>query len=705
MKKLVLGVMMSMCLVGVANAEIIGAETFDYPNGAIAGLTGGEFWMWNNVVQDHTNDKTAWEVLWGNVVLQGQALYTHDGGALRNYGSNLNDAAFRASGVVYYSVLFTSVSNPDWGGISGYDFGDERLFFGMPGAQGDVKYFGVDGGAGRGLTDIPIELEREYHLICAIDFDGSQIRMWVDPDADDWDHGAADNSADIRRDYFGTNWNTGVRLASGGNCKWDNLVVATDFWDVVPKVARNPYPANGQKSVPLEITVGWEPALDPDDPESPNPDITAHRLFANFDNPNDPNLYFIAEIANTGQRVEYGPFSLTTDTVYSWRVDQVLPDANDIIGAVWQFETILSVPVIDDQPQYQVVEQGQTAVFAVGVDSMSPPTYQWYKYVDGIDDIELMDGESIEGAQTDTLSIHDAQLDDEGAYYCVVSNASGVPVPSEQALLGIQRKIAYWPFEDNSVQSVVPGSPTTIAYGQPTFDSGAVGDAMVFRAGLDMLYTDPNETSYFDICNYSMSVACWVRTTTARTWVPFVARHGEGNQGWQLRQGSMAGRPTFTTRQTGNDDGTRGNRTVADGNWHYVVGTFDGSVKKLYIDGVLSRLYSEDTGQMLRDGDEVSGMIGETQMPVAIAGRVTGEPGELIFEYRNVVGARYDEVEIYNYALDAETIAQNYADITGQSLCPEQPMYDLNADCVVDLNDFALLASEWLSGSLIQPNP
>lgn len=703
MKKLVLGVMMSMCLVGVANAEIIGAEPFEYPNGLISGLTGGDFWMWNNIVQDHTNDKSAWQVLWGSAAIQGQALYTHDSGALRQYGSDLDDAAFRGSGVVYYSVLFTAISDPSWAGISAYDFDNERIFFGMPGAQDDVVRFGVDQGPGRWVSDIPIELGREYHLICAVDFDGNQVRMWINPDADDWDNGAADNSADIQRDYFGGNWNTGVRLASGGHCRWDNLVVATDFWDVVPKVARAPYPVNGQTSVPLEVTVGWEPAPDPDEPESPNPAITAHRLFTNFDNPNDPNLYFIAEIPNTGERVEYGPFSLVHDTTYSWRVDQVLPDVNDIIGAVWQFETVLSVPVIDGQPQYQVVEQGDTAVFTVTAQSVSPPIFQWYKAVDDNNDIMLTDIGNISGTQTDTLQITDASLDDEGGYYCIVNNASGIETVSGRALLGIKRKIAHWPFEDNSFQSVVPGSPETYVIGQPTFDSGAVGDAMVVRAGLDMIYTDPNQTSYFDICNYSMSVACWVRTTTARTWDPFVARHGEGNQGWQLRQGSMAGRPTFTTRQTGNDDGTRGDRTVADGNWHYVVGTFDGSIKRLYINGVLSRYYSVDTGQMLSDGDAVSGMIGQTQMPVAIAGRVTGEPSDLIFEIWNVIGARYDEVAIYNYALDGETIAQMYADVTGQTVCPEHPMYDLDGDCVVDLNDFAVLASEWLMDGTVMP--
>lgn len=710
MKKLVLSsLVVGVCLVGAVNAQLIGVDTFDYPNGAIAEKNGGDFWTWDNTVGDYTNGKSAWELLWGNAVVQGQALVTNDGGALRHYGSDLDRAAFRAFGVVYYSVRVEALNAQGWFGVSAYDFGNERIFFGMPGGfDGPLGNFGIDQ-IGKHLTNIPVEQGRVYHLIAAVDFEGQQVRMWVDPDSDDWDNGAADNSADLKVTYTGTNWNTGVRLASGGMCRWESVIVATEFWDVVPKVAKNPSPANGAQEVPTdEVMLSWDPAPDPENPDVPNPAITAHRLYTNFDNPDDPNLYFVAEIPNTGERAEYGPFTLETDITYCWRVDEVLPDVNDVTGALWRFETIKSTPIITGHPSYQVVEEGGAASFTVEVDSMSPPTFQWYRYVDGTNDIALTDSEKISGSQEQTLYLSNAQLDDEGGFYCIVSNLSGIPVTSQTALFGIKRRLAYWSFEDNNPNSVVPGSPTTIVYGNPTFVAGPVGNAMNFRTGLDMLYTDPNETLlYFDICNYTMTVACWVNTTNARTWVPFVARHGESGQGWQLRQGSVAGRPTFTTRGTGNDDGTRGDRTIADGNWHYVVGTFDGTdqkIKKLYIDGVLSKVYSEDTGKLLRAGDEVSGLINPTLLPVGIAGRVTGNLENMTIETWNIAGAKYDEVEIYNYVLDAETIAQKYADVTGQSVCVEQPENDLDGNCFVDLNDFVIFASEWLGGSLIQPN-
>lgn len=235
MKKCVVWtVVLGMCLVGAVNAQIIGIDEFDYPDGSIHGLNGGEYWMWNNLTKQHTNGKSAWEHMGGNVVLNNKSLYTNDnGGALRDYGQNRNDAAFRAAGVVYYSVHFSILSDQHWCGVSGYDFGDERIFFGMPGGQGDppLGYFGIDPGpqSAKYLTNIQAQRDQVYHLVCALDFAGQQVRMWVNPDENDWDNGANDNSADVSGSYTGTNWSTSVRLASGGECRWDDLRVATSF--------------------------------------------------------------------------------------------------------------------------------------------------------------------------------------------------------------------------------------------------------------------------------------------------------------------------------------------------------------------------------------------------------------------------------------------------------------------------------------------
>ena len=232
--------------VSVAGAESIGTDSFDYADGAIDGMTGGIGWGWDNLAKDQTPTVSDWDLVWGNAGVQGQSLVTDGGGAYRQYNGpgegSANDpetdervGAFRGEGVVYYGVNYTQLDSQGWSGISGFDFGGERIFFGMPGGQGN---FGIDeSGVGQSNTDIAVVVGESYRLVSAIDFDGDQLRLWVNPDAGDFDNGALDNSADVTREYFGTNWNTAVRLASGGPTQWDDLIVATEFGAAVPEPA------------------------------------------------------------------------------------------------------------------------------------------------------------------------------------------------------------------------------------------------------------------------------------------------------------------------------------------------------------------------------------------------------------------------------------------------------------------------------------
>jgi hypothetical protein len=486
--------------------------------------------------------------------------------------------------------------------------------------------------------------------------------------------------------------------------------------DLVTRLSmpHDPSPSLYEEGIEVEdpyVTLSWAVARDPNGVVDPN--LVEHKLY--MTNGTDPNLVYVDTVSGWEGGTLRASYTLSAallrDAQYLWRVDEVLNTAAEVEGDIWSFYTELSVPVITAGPDYQVVEAGATAKFTVTVSSLSPETYQWYKYVDGVSDIELADAGDISGSQTYTLSIANVELADEEAYYCIVNNDSGIEAVSDQALLGVKRRIAYWPFEGADANSIVAGSPVSVFYGDPEFvTTGIVGDAMAFDADTDaqdLLYTNPDEVSYFDICNYTMTVSCWINSTAASTWGPMVARNGEDGEGWQLRHnGNTLDRICFTTRGTGNDDGTASNRTVYDGNWHYAVGTYDGTVKKVYIDGVLSRVYSADDGSIAFESDAVDGLIASTGSPVAMAGRVKGNIGSgLIFENWTVTACTLDEVSIYNYVLDADTIAQTYADITGTDVCPDPstPVYDLDGDCIVNLNDFVMIASEWLIDTSVKP--
>ena len=68
----------------------------------------------------------------------------------------------------------------------------------------------------------------------------------------------------------------------------------------------------------------------------------------------------------------------------------------------------------------------------------------------------------------------------------------------------------------------------------------------------------------------------------------FLSHRGEGNQGWQLRRRDNQNRIRWTTRVLSNQDlESTWDVNPADGNWHHIVGIFDGATKYIYIDGEL----------------------------------------------------------------------------------------------------------------------
>jgi hypothetical protein len=488
-------------------------------------------------------------------------------------------------------------------------------------------------------------------------------------------------------------------MSTGSGSVWFENAILTD------PVARahDPVPAIGEVGVLIDSALSWTV---PDPNGVVDPSLASMKVYLGTD-PNTLNLPLVATITtwNSGTRqASYTPSSnLSRDTTYYWRVDSVMNAAPIRTGYVWTFNTQKSTPQITGQPTYQLINAGTTASFTVTVTSVSPETYQWYKYVNGVTDTLLS------GKTAATLSIPNAQVADEGRYYCIINNASGIPATSDLALLGIKRRVAYWPFESNNANSTVAGSPASIIVGDPVFvpAAGVAGAAMAFDADTgaeDMLYTEPN-SPYFDSCNINMTVGCWIKSTSTVNWAPLVARNGE-EDGWQLRQGAAGAegddRPVFSTRgTTGNADGTPALETAFDGNWHYVVGTYDGAFKKLYVDGILQKVWWLVDGlPTSSDGDEATGFIAASNSGVSIAGRYGQNPAGPDTQF---TAGTYDEVEIYNYVRSAAEIAQTYATLSGQIICPSAPTSDLSGDCKVTLDDLALLASQWLVDYNIKP--
>ncbi len=234
-----------------SQAMIFGTEEFSYTDGSIAGRNGGSGFNYDHFDQAVTTTPSDWDVLFGAPAVAGGKLVTNNSGAKREYngdiegvGSGANDGqdnhersgAIRGTGRVFYRFEMTRSPGGTWSGASSYDFGTERIFFGVPGVvnpvSGNYEYGCEISATGtRYFSGIPADGTART-IITVLDFDRDFIGIWVDPGAGDFYNAATGaNSCDAGGAYTGNNWSTAVRFGSGAACEWDNLEVATAWSD------------------------------------------------------------------------------------------------------------------------------------------------------------------------------------------------------------------------------------------------------------------------------------------------------------------------------------------------------------------------------------------------------------------------------------------------------------------------------------------
>lgn len=220
--------------------EIIGVETFDYPDGPLAGRDGGVFWDYDNLPDSpaspgigHTGITSTWANFDGGPVVAGRQLVTAGNSVLRDFNGDstqqgtINDPASSPSSdanQVYIRADFiTGATLPDFFGISSLDFSTERLFFGKPFG---LANFGLQDLSTVTSSTVAIAPNTRYTLVGKVDFVGDRISLFINPDLN-----APEPVADAFQAYTGTDPSTGLRLSAGngGTVIWDNIVVATTW--------------------------------------------------------------------------------------------------------------------------------------------------------------------------------------------------------------------------------------------------------------------------------------------------------------------------------------------------------------------------------------------------------------------------------------------------------------------------------------------
>ena len=516
--------------------------------------------------------------------------------------------------------------------------------------------------------------------------------------------------------------------AGSGQARHFNLAYAVH--NLVPMQANTPTPAKGATNAGVlseqpgkaDVLLTWQPGLDPENPDEPYPLIRDYYLYLSEDQTisSDPNLNYIDTIdsgyPDIDQLSQYGPLELNLDGAYLWRVDTGVAldgggvsgpdDPNTIVGSVWAFETLSSVPIITAQPASVLLEDaGESGAFSFTVSTVSPAQYQWYRS----DELPVYDEESnvmvpagspvgnqemiFPPGGTGTLS--DVQL--EGFYYCKVWNDAGQDnaVYTNVVTLGIKQQMAHWTLDglvnDQYADQTGnfhadPNNPALVEFVDGIRDDAVKVDQNSFArvdAALDpTLYTN------------QITLSAWIRVTGELKNTDgqgIVSKRDDGGSDqwrWSFyargRDGDWANSVRFQTWNSG--DAWSNPNSVPQGEWAHVAAVVGADrVGRVYVNG----LQNGNTQGNWNWGPKADA-------PVTL-GRWTPTtsllPGDI------------DDIRIWNYGKDKYGIADLYYAETGKRVCidplpPEIAIFDVNNDCIVDMLDFVEFASTWLACGL-----
>ena len=444
--------------------------------------------------------------------------------------------------------------------------------------------------------------------------------------------------------------------------------------------AVNPDPYVGEEEVELSRVFTWQIGEDPNNPGNPMPGLTGYYIYLGTDETavaaaGTDDLSGIYRGFTAVGEESYTPSEssgpLVNDETYYWRIDErLVDDANTIGGKIWMFFSERTLPEVAEQPKDVYAFPGETAVLTTAA-APSPTTlfYQWYR------------GESpdrtnpVDGGDAAELSISDVIADDEGLYYCRITNDAG-DVDTQSALLTVKRLMGHWKMDGNLDDATGNGHG---GLGDPNFVNGKDGSAVQFISGSEAVVIE-DSIDYFNFYPNGFTLSVWVNTTPQSGWIMFATKSIGLVAGFHIGTADISGYGFFTLREhngAGNGD-VISDVVVNDGQWHLVTGVFepDTQLLKIYVDGELSGTTpNANTAEML--GTDIELTIG----PGAFTGLI-------------------DDVQIYNYAVDPIGIALLYTDFNpGETVCLDNVglQFDFSGNCRIDIADLVYIAESWMN--------
>ncbi len=252
-------------------------------------------------------------------------------------------------------------------------------------------------------------------------------------------------------------------------------------------------------------------------------------------------------------------------------------------------------------------------------------------------------GGSISGVQTST----NYRMTSSGGESVIGNGTSGSYKMGEGYVATLEQSLQlnvqpnglsiYYPFDENigtAVWDASANSNSATSAGTPTWTTGKVGSALTFNGSSQSVSgTDVDLAT-------NITVEAWVRPGAASVTGTAVSKHS-GTTDINGLLSFTSGTPSFSITTGGSQRTATGGASVGSGTWAHVVGTYDGSNVRLYVNGVASGSPTATTGAIATNN--FSWTVGKN------ASAATG--------YLN---ATIDEVKIFSRALSAEEIKAEY---------------------------------------------
>ncbi|MFA5293337.1 MAG: LamG-like jellyroll fold domain-containing protein [Phycisphaerae bacterium] len=381
-------------------------------------------------------------------------------------------------------------------------------------------------------------------------------------------------------------------------------------------------------------------------------------------------------------------------SAYYWRVD-CRDDSIVTTGRQWQFFTN-TAPVVDAGPKQNIWLASGSAIAvmnaAVTDDNLpNPPatvTYLWT--------VDSGPG-TVVFSPSDTVKDPNATFTTAGDYVLRLTANDSQFNGSDTVIVrvfaaGDTGLIAEYRLNETSGTKAADsvGGHDANLFGGPTWlPTGGKVDGALQLVSSSSQYTncgggfvgDHNISPTWADLRDEITLSAWIKLPVVG-WPsgnnPWTAIVTKGDTSWRLTRNANSNTVYFYCnglQEFGRE--VIGVVDVADNQWHFIAGTYDGATIALYVDGILQNSYPS------------SGQIAFNNYDVYI-----GNNDESV-DNRFFSGV-IDQVRIHNVGLPQAKIREQYVADGGTTICPEYLAGDINNDCYIDFKDVAVLAENWL---------